>query len=346
MRGLPTPLCTFNGGASASGSNPLPSVVHYPPCVNFLVEETQAGQRLDLALASLADLSRSQARRWIDDGRVQVNASPGRASQKVETGDTVAAEPPEAQPSELVPEAIPLDVMHEDEDLIVVDKPAGLVIHPAPGHPGGTLVNALLHRCRDLAGVGDVLRPGIVHRLDRGTSGVIVVAKNDTAHRSLAAQFKDHSIERVYRALVRGTPSADEGRVDRPIGRHARDRKRMSVKAPVTREAHTAWRVERRFPRSACSWLEVRPETGRTHQIRVHLASAGLPVVGDPVYGRRGRAPRPDVGLSGTLDRPALHAEVLGFTHPRSDERLRFEAPLPPDLAELLAALARREGSP
>jgi 23S rRNA pseudouridine1911/1915/1917 synthase len=312
--------------------------------MNFLVEEAQAGQRLDLALATLADLSRSQARRWIDEGRVQVNAQPGRASQKVETGDSVAAEPPEVASSELRPEAIPLCVRYEDEDLVLVDKPAGLVVHPAPGHPGGTLVNALLHHCRDLAGVGDVLRPGIVHRLDRGTSGLIVVAKNDAAHRSLAAQFRDHGIERVYRALVRGVPGADEGRVDRPIGRHARDRKRMSVKAPVTREAHTAWRVERRFPRSACSWLEVRPETGRTHQIRVHLASAGLPIVGDPVYGRRGRAPRPDVGLPGALDRPALHAAVLGFTHPTRGEHLRFEAPLPPDLADLLAALARREG--
>jgi 23S rRNA pseudouridine1911/1915/1917 synthase len=199
-------------------------------------------------------------------------------------------------------------------------------------------VNALLHHCADLAGVGGVLRPGIVHRLDQGTSGVLVVAKNDLAHRALAEQFRDHSVERIYRALVRGVPSPGSGRVDRPIGRHPRDRKRMSVRAHVAREARTAWQVIARYPASERSWLEVRPETGRTHQIRVHLATAGLPIAGDPVYGR---------GRAGPLDpaRPALHAAVLGFAHPRSGARLRFEAPLPGDLASLLAELARREAA-
>jgi 23S rRNA pseudouridine1911/1915/1917 synthase len=183
-----------------------------------------------------------------------------------------------------------------------------------------------------------VLRPGLVHPHDRGTSGVLVAAKHDAAHRALAAQFHDHTIERVYFALVRGVPREDAGRLDLPIGRHLRDRKRMSVAARVARDAHTAWRVAQRFPNSDRSWLEVRPETGRTHQIRVHLAAAGLPIVGDPVYGRRNRTP--DETL---LARPALHAQRLGFTHPRSGARLHFEAPPPADLADLLARLTRCE---
>ena len=307
--------------------------------MTFLVEARLAGQRLDLALATLAELSRSQARRWIDEGRVRVNDAQVAASHRVQEGDSLEAIPPEPEPSPLSPEDIPLDVLYEDVDLVVLDKPAGLVVHPAPGHGGGTLVNALLHRCRDLSGVGGVLRPGIVHRLDRGTSGVMVVAKHDAAHRALAAQFHDHTIDRVYRALVRGVPGAEEGRVDKPVGRHARDRKRMSVRAPVSREAHTAWRVAERYPRSGCAWLEVLPETGRTHQIRVHLAAVGLPIVGDPVYGRRGRrAPAADL-----LDRPALHAEVLGFDHPTTGSRMRFTAEVPEDLRAVLDTLARAE---
>lgn len=303
--------------------------------MNFLVGESEAGARLDLALASLADLSRSQARRWIDEGRVRVNDRVPQASSRVQAGDLVEAQPPEPQACDLAPEALPLAILHEDEDLVVIDKPAGLVVHPAPGHPAGTLVNALLHHCADLAGVGGVLRPGIVHRLDRGTSGVLVVAKCDEAHRALARQFHDHSVERIYHALVRGLPGGERGRVDRPIGRHLRDRKRMSVATRHGREAHTAWQLLRRFPKSERSWLEVRPETGRTHQIRVHLASAGLPIVGDPVYGRR--------ASGDSLARPALHASVLGFDHPRGGRRLRFEAPPPADLRALLDQLARRE---
>ena len=309
--------------------------------VDYLVGEAEAGERLDQAVAALAGISRSQARRWIDDGRVRLNAAARAASYPVQEGDTVSTEAPEPVPSTLVPQDIPVPILFEDDDVIVVDKPAGLVVHPAAGHPDGTLVNALLHHCGDLAGVGGVLRPGIVHRLDRGTSGVMIAAKHDDAHRALALQFHDHTIERVYRALVRGTPKEDAGRVDAPIGRHAKDRKRMSVAAPVSREARTNWRVEQRFPWSDRSWLEIRPETGRTHQIRVHLSSVGLPLVGDPVYGRRGRG-----GPDKELARPALHAQVLGFEHPTRGERLRFEAPLPEDLAALLAALERREGTP
>ena len=306
--------------------------------VSFVVGEEEAGQRLDLALAAAAGRPRSQVRRWIDEGRVRVNRRPARPSQRVHTGDVLSAEPPEPVRCELAPEPIALDVLYEDADVIAVNKPAGLVVHPAPGHPGGTLVNALLHHCGDLAGVGGVLRPGIVHRLDRGTSGVLVAAKSDAAHQHLAGQFRQHSVERIYRALVRGVPREDEGRVERPIGRHRRDRKRMSVASPAGREAATRWRVVRRFPRSGMSWLEIRPETGRTHQIRVHLASAGLPLVGDPVYGRR--------HPSGLVERPALHAAVLGFRHPRSGVLLRLEAPLPADLENALAVLERREAGP
>ena len=302
-----------------------------------MVGVEEAGSRLDVALAAVTGVSRSQIRRWIESARVVVDGEPGRPSQRVQMGDHVEAFPPDPIPSPLTPEPIPLRILHEDADLVVVDKAAGMVVHPAPGHTGGTLVNALLHHCGDLAGVGGVLRPGIVHRLDRGTSGVIVAAKNDDAHRALAEQFRDHSIERIYLALVRGLPGADSGRVERPIGRHPRDRKRMSVQTASGREASTEWRVRRRFPGAERSWLEVRPATGRTHQIRVHLASAGLPIEGDPVYGRsRGRSvrvPHPP------LERPALHAAVLGFTHPGHGKRLRFEAPLPADLREVIDAL-------
>ena len=298
---------------------------------HYIVGEGEDGQRIDLALAAIVGISRSQARRWIAEGLVMLNEKTCRASRRVHPGDALEVTPPEPQPSPLVPENLLLEILHEDSDLIVVDKPAGMVVHPAPGHSRGTLVHALLHHCVDLAGVGGVLRPGVVHRLDQGTSGVMVVAKTDAAHRALAAQFHDHTIEREYRALVRGVPSVDEGSIDRPIGRHPRDRKRMSVRAPRGREAHTRWRVLERFPRSERSWLEVRPGTGRTHQIRVHLASVGTPIVGDRVYGRARRS---------ELERPALHAAVLGFVHPGSGEKLCFESPLPDDLQTLLTKLA------
>jgi len=304
--------------------------------LKIIIAESEEGQRIDFALAALSGISRSQARRWIESDLVRINGRSPRASRRVHCGDVLEATPAEPASSSVVPEAIPLSVLYEDDDLIVVDKPAGLVVHPAPGHPGGTLVNALLHHCGDLAGVGGVLRPGIVHRLDQGTSGVMVAAKNDAAHRGLSEQFHDHSIEREYRALVRALPGADTGRVDRPIGRHPRDRKRMSVRSHRGREASTVWRVVRRFRATGRSWLAVFPESGRTHQIRVHLASVGMPLVSDPVYGRSRREPL-------ALDHPALHARTLGFDHPRLGERLRFEAPLPDDLERLIASLEARE---
>jgi 23S rRNA pseudouridine1911/1915/1917 synthase len=307
------------------------------PRIRFRVGDEEAGLRLDAALAGLAGVARSQARRWIDAELVWLEGARVRASARVSSGQAIEAEPPEPVAASVAGEPIPLEVLHEDTDLIVVNKPAGLVVHPAPGHPGGTLVNALLHLCGDLAGIGGVLRPGIVHRLDRGTSGVMVVAKNDASHAALALQFHDHIVERVYLALVRGTPGPEEGRVDRPVGRHPRDRKRMSVVTGSGRTAQTVWRVRERFPAAGHALLEVRPETGRTHQIRVHLASAGLPIAGDPVYGRArpGRRGGPALGL----ERPALHAAVLGFRHPRSGEKVRFETQPPADFSAALARL-------
>jgi 23S rRNA pseudouridine1911/1915/1917 synthase len=302
--------------------------------LDLLVGEDEAGLRVDQALAALAGVTRAQARRWIDEGRARLAGRTVRPAQRVAAGERIEAEPPEPVLPELRPEAIALSVLYEDADLVVVDKPAGLVVHPAPGHPGGTLVNALLHRCGDLAGIGGVLRPGIVHRLDRGTSGVMVAAKSDPAHVSLAAQFHDHSVERVYLAIVRGAPAAASGRALRPIGRHPRDRKRMTVEGAAARRAVTQWSVRRRFAARGYALLEVRPETGRTHQIRVHLAASGLPIAGDPVYGRARQGGPP-------IERPALHAAVLGFTHPRSGERLRFEAPPPEDFLAALAWLER-----
>ncbi len=302
----------------------------------FEVDEASMGIRVDAWVAELTGVSRAQVRRWVDAGRVLVAGAKVRASYRVSLGDSIEARPIEAVEMELTPEAIPLDVLYEDEDLIVIDKPAGLVVHPAPGHPNGTLVNALLNHCGDLAGIGGVLRPGIVHRLDRGTSGVLVAAKNDAAHQALSTQFAEHSIDRVYRALVRGLPRADEGRIHRPIGRHPRDRKRMSVVTKAGRDSITNWRVTRRFRDSTVSELEVHPETGRTHQIRVHLSAAGLPLVGDVIYGRaRGR--------DALLGRPALHAAHLGFEHPRSGKRMGFDSVMPDDLLEWMAELGDAE---
>lgn len=305
--------------------------------------DSEDGERLDRALAALAGISRAQARRWIEAGCVELNGRAAPPSRRVAPGDRVEAEPPEPVAADLAPEPIALEILYEDADLVVVDKPADLVVHPAPGHPRGTLVNALLHHCGDLAGIGGVLRPGIVHRLDRGTSGVMVAAKSDAAHLALAAQFQAHTIERIYRAFARGLPGEEEGMAEAPIGRHPRDRKRMSVAARHGRPARTRWRVECRFPRSGVVLLEVRPETGRTHQIRVHLAARGLPLLGDTVYGGRGGRDRRLALLAQRLGRPALHAAVLGFVHPGTGEPMRFEAPLPADLRALRAALEERE---
>lgn len=315
---------------------------HSEASLHFVAGEDEAGERVDVVLSSVARVSRAQAKRWVEAGRVWIDERPvARASRKLGLGEAVAAAPPEPVKAVAQPQDIPLDIVFEDEHLVVVNKAAGLVVHPAPGHARGTLVNALLHHCTQLAGIGGVLRPGIVHRLDQGTSGILVAAKNDAAHQGLAEQFHDHSIERLYRAIVRSKPTAESGRVDAPIGRHPRDRKRMSVSSTSGREARTAWRVAKRFDRSERALLEIAPETGRTHQIRVHLSSIGLPIVGDKVYGRGGGLKREQL-----LGHPALHAALLGFVHPATGEKHRFTAELPADLKVLLAYYEESEAAP
>jgi 23S rRNA pseudouridine1911/1915/1917 synthase len=293
-----------------------------------------AGQRLDVVLARLEPtLSRAQVQRLIEQGEITVAGGVAKPAHKLRAGELIEGRVPEPVPACLEPQAIPLAILYEDADLVVIDKPAGMVVHPAAGHAHGTLVNALLHHCRDLSGVGGELRPGIVHRLDKDTSGVLVAAKHDRAHRALSVQWKQHSIDREYLAFVRGSPRAETGTVDAPIGRHPTDRKRMSTRARVGRSAVTHWRVEERL-RDA-TLLRVRLETGRTHQIRVHMASIALPLLGDRVYGG-GRALQPALAIA----RQALHATVLGFAHPTTGERVRFESPLPGDLLDLLEALS------
>jgi 23S rRNA pseudouridine1911/1915/1917 synthase len=298
----------------------------------FEVDAGLAGKRLDQAVAErVAELSRSRARRLVESGQIVVGGAAARPAQRLREGESVEGSVPEPEPLDVAAEDIPLAIVHEDEHLLVVDKPAGLVVHPAAGHRGGTLVHALLHHCRGLSGIGGVLRPGIVHRLDKDTSGLLVVAKSDLAHRGLAAQFHAHSIEREYRALVRGSPRAARGSITAPIGRGRADPRRFTVRRPrKPRSAATHWEVVERLRGYAL--LRVRLETGRTHQIRVHLASAGLPVVGDPLYGRR-------ASREAALPRQALHAARLGFVHPATGKRLSFQSPLPADFTDLLARL-------
>ena len=301
------------------------------------------GLRLDRFLAGAGlGCSRSQAARWIADGHVTRNGSPSKPSQLLTAGDVVAVTPPPPAPSELIPEDIPLDVLYEDEHMIVVNKAAGLVVHPAAGNPAGTLVNALLAHCTDLSGVGGVERPGIVHRLDKDTSGVLVAAKSDAAHRALSLAFRWRTTDKRYLAVAYGVPATDEGVVDAAIARHTTERKRMAV-VRSGRPSRTLYRVRERF--SGCALLECRPVTGRTHQIRVHLAHAGHAIVGDPVYaGRQWRtvADPETAAACRAFPRQALHAWRLTITHPATGEPMTFEAPLPADMEALLATLRRR----
>ncbi|MFN3521810.1 MAG: RluA family pseudouridine synthase [Phenylobacterium sp.] len=300
-----------------------------------------AGERIDKALAArLGDLSRARIQALIAEGRLSLDDEVVRdASARARAGDYVLAVPPPA-PAEPRPEAIALSVFFEDAHLIVVDKPAGMAVHPAPGSESGTLVNALLHHCGDsLSGVGGVARPGIVHRIDKETSGVVVAAKTDAAHQGLSALFAAHDIERVYVALVRGAPHPARGTIEGRIARSTHDRKKMAIVKAGGREAVTHYATERVFgpaDKPAAARLACRLETGRTHQIRVHLASKGCPCLGDPVYGSGPPTPavRAAIAEAG-LARQALHAAVLGFVHPVTGEALRFESPLPPDMATL-----------
>jgi 23S rRNA pseudouridine1911/1915/1917 synthase len=299
----------------------------------FESDDSDAGRRLDVAAAAhLPSLSRSRIARLADEGAVRVNGRPRKPAFRLRAGQRVEIAVPPPAPSGVHPEAIPLEIVLEDAELLVINKPAGLTVHPAPGHRSGTLVNALLAAVPDLAGIGGTLRPGIVHRLDKDTSGLLVVAKNDEVHRGLAAQFKAHTAQRIYLVVVRGRVRRDAGTIAAPLGRHPVHRTRMAV-VPHGRGAVTHYTVLERF-RDA-TLLACRLETGRTHQIRVHLAHAGHPVIGDPVYGRA-RAPE--------IARQALHAARLEFTHPRTGRRVTCTAPLPDDIHRLLARVRREAG--
>ena len=291
-----------------------------------------AGVRLDAFLSADGALTRSQAARLIAEGRVRVNGKPAAKSARLSGGETVTVDVPQLRETALPPQDIPLDVVYEDDDVIVVNKPTGLVVHPAPGHPDGTLVNALLHHCGDsLSGIGGEKRPGIVHRIDRDTSGLIIAAKNDAAHLALSAQLKDHSLSRTYECLVTGNMKQDSGTVAAPIGRSSADRKKMAV-VPTGRRAVTHWEVVARYP--GVTHLRCRLETGRTHQIRVHMAHIGHPILGDTVYG----AKKPVPGLTGQC----LHATGLRFVHPRTGEPVELHCPLPPEFTAMLQKLQNK----
>jgi 23S rRNA pseudouridine1911/1915/1917 synthase len=313
----------------------------------FTFERGQASQRLDQYLADCSpELSRSQIKRLIESGQVLCNGVSVKAGSKLKGGEVISVTIPDPDPIEALPEDIPLTILYEDSHLIVIDKPAGMVVHPAPGHSSGTLVNALLHHCQDLSGIGGQIRPGIVHRLDRDTSGVMVATKNDATHQDLALQFKQHTVQRRYVALVFGQLDQECGTIDQPIGRHPQHRKKMSSTSRRGRDAVTHWRVLQRFDAERLTLIELRLETGRTHQIRVHLCEANHPVVGDPVYGNTRRCNHlPDTTLRAMiqgLNRQFLHARLLGFRHPKTGKEMKFSSTAPPDLQAIIDYLNQK----
>lgn len=300
-----------------------------PDFVDLQVTEEMEGERLDVFISdSMEELSRSTVQNLIKSGRVQVDDRSAKSSYRVKTGDTVRVEVPQLQPIVLVPQDLYLPIIYQDQDLVVVDKPKGMVVHPAHGNWDGTMVNALLYHIKDLSGINGELRPGIVHRLDKDTSGVMVVAKNDRAHQCLAEQIRVHSINREYIALVHGVIKEDRGRIDAPIGRSPADRKKMAV-VRDGREAVSDYEVLKRYPNYTL--VKVKLLTGRTHQIRVHFAYIKHAVVGDPLYSSARK--------HFNLDSQALHARLLGFDHPRSGEYMEFTSPLPQYFQNILAQL-------
>ncbi len=312
--------------------------------LHIQVPEVSSGTRLDAFLASVVpDLTRSAVQRLIEDGDVLIDGIVQKSSYKISEGEEIAVTIPPPEPSSAVPEEMLLDILYEDSDLIVINKPVGMTVHPGAGVSSGTLVNGLLAHCSDLSGIGGEIRPGIVHRIDKDTSGLLVVAKNDAAHQALAAQFRDHTVKRVYLALVFGSPKTDKGRVESIIGRHPVDRKRMSSSAKHGRNAVTHWKVIARFPE--VTLLKLRLETGRTHQIRVHMSESGHPLVGDSVYGGTARAnglKSPEFKIMAKkLGRQALHAKTLGFRHPSTGDYIEFDSELPEDMQALLDYLER-----
>ncbi|MBK3494461.1 RluA family pseudouridine synthase [Viridibacillus sp. YIM B01967] len=297
--------------------------------VSYTVTQELNGERIDKAFATMQqDWSRSQIQTWLKDSIVMVNDEPVKTKYKVKVGDVISVTPPEVEPLEIVAEDLNLEIVYEDSDVLVVNKPKGMVVHPAPGHATGTLVNGLMYHCKDLSGINGVARPGIVHRIDKDTSGLLMIAKNDKAHESLVQQLVDKTVTRRYTALVHGHIPHDKGTIDAPIGRDSRDRQKMGI-VDNGKHAVTHFVVTDRFGVDY-TLVQCKLETGRTHQIRVHLNYIGYPLVGDPKYG-----PRKTIDFGGQV----LHAGVLGFTHPATGEYLEFSAPLPADYEELLKEL-------
>ena len=308
--------------------------------VVLVVPPASAGMRLDRLVATLPEVgTRSRAKQLVDQGLVRVDGEVRKTAHQVRAGTKVEVDVPSPEPSRVEPEDLPLRILYEDEHLLAIDKPPGLVVHPAPGARRGTLVNALVHHLGTLAGVGDPERPGIVHRLDRDTSGVLLVARTAAALEGLARQFRARAVDKRYLAIVRGSLKPATGTIDRPIGRHPRERQRMSIRSQRGRAAVTHWTVLERF-RDA-TLVRLRPETGRTHQLRVHLAALGHPILGDRVYGARRAASSRDPASP----RQALHAEEIGFAHPTSGERVVVRAALPADFETILAALRQGCGT-
>ncbi len=301
----------------------------------MIVTADKNGERVDAALARLSEeLSRSAAQRLLADGLVFKNGVPAKKNDKTAIGDTLEFSLPDCVPTELAAQDIPLDIVYEDDDVIVINKPKGLVVHPAPGHADGTVVNALMHHCADsLSGIGGELRPGIVHRIDKDTSGLLIAAKNDFAHQKLAAQLKDHTLARTYECIVCGNFREDNGTIDAPIGRNPQDRKKMCVTNQNSRNAVTHWEVIERY--GGYTHLRCKLETGRTHQIRVHLSWRSHPIVGDTVYGHK----KSELGL----DTQCLHARELVFLHPRTNEPVHVECPLPDYFTQALGKLEKKK---
>lgn len=299
----------------------------------FTIEK--GGERIDKYLSEqLEDMTRSHIQKLIKENMVRVNGMAVKSNFKLSASDQIEVEIPELKEPDILPENIPLDILYEDQDILVVNKPKGMVVHPAPGHYTGTLVNAIMYHCKDnLSGINGVLRPGIVHRIDMDTTGSLLICKNDRAHQALAEQLKEHSITRKYHAIVHGRLKEDEGTIDKPIGRHPIDRKKMSVHCTNGREAITHYRVLKRFQQF--TYIECQLETGRTHQIRVHMSSIGHPILGDQIYGPA-KCPY-------KLQGQTLHAKVLGITHPITGEYMEFDAPLPDYFQALLEKMHQNE---
>lgn len=299
----------------------------------FLVEDSESGIRIDRYLSDkMKDMSRSYLQKLLKEKRVTVNEKDIKANYKIQKGDCICISAPEPEEPDILPEDIPLDILYEDEDLLVVNKPKGMVVHPSAGHTTSTLVNAVLFHCKgNLSGINGIMRPGIVHRIDKDTTGALLICKTDSAHRILAEQLKEHSVKRRYRAIVRGNLKEDEGTIEGPIGRHPIERKKMAINYKNGKDAVTHYKVLERFGKA--TYVECRLETGRTHQIRVHMASIGHPLLGDEIYG----SSKNPYHLQGQT----LHAMILGFVHPTSNEYMEFQAPLPEYFVKLLEKLRK-----